>query len=257
MQLDELKISEGIIKSYHQKLLDSLNVDVAIAGAGPSGMVCGYYLAKAKKKVAIFERKLSVGGGIWGGGMMFNEIILQAKAKRISDQLGIRTRRYQDNYYLAESLELASGLCLAALHAGARILNLISAEDVMVRRNCICGLVLNWSAVGMANLHIDPLTIKAKFVVDATGHAAEIARIAERKSGLRLKTKTGRLVGEQSMWADVAEDSIVKNSREVCSGLYVCGMAANAVFGGPRMGPIFGGMLLSGQKVAQELIKKL
>ena len=257
MQLDELKISEGIIKSYHQKLLDSLNVDVAIAGAGPSGMICGYYLAKAKKKVAIFERKLSVGGGIWGGGMMFNEIVLQAKAKRISDQLGIRTRRYQDGYYLADSLELASGLCLAALHAGVRIFNLISVEDVMVRKNCICGLVLNWSAVGMANLHIDPLTIKAKFVVDATGHAAEIAHIVERKSGLRLKTKTGRLVGEQSMWADVAEDSIVKNSREVCSGFYVCGMAANAVFGGPRMGPIFGGMLLSGQKVAQELIKKL
>jgi len=257
MQLDELKISEGIIKSYHQKLLDSLNVDVAIAGAGPSGMICGYYLAKAKKKVAIFERKLSVGGGIWGGGMMFNEIVLQAKAKRISDQLGIRTRRYQDGYYLADSLELASGLCLAAVHARARIFNLISVEDVMVRKNCICGLVLNWSAVGMANLHIDPLTIKAKFVVDATGHAAEIAHIVERKSGLRLKTKTGRLVGEQSMWADVAEDSIVKNSREVCSGLYVCGMAANAVFGGPRMGPIFGGMLLSGQKVAQELIKKL
>jgi len=257
MQLDELKISEGIIKAYHQKLLDSLNVDVAIAGAGPSGMVCGYYLAKAKKKVAIFERKLSVGGGIWGGGMMFNEIVLQTKAKRISDQLGIRTRRYQDNYYLADSLEVASGLCLAAVHARARIFNLISVEDVMVRKNCICGLVLNWSAVGMANLHIDPLTIKAKFVVDATGHAAEIAHIVERKSGLRLKTKTGRLVGEQSMWADVAEDSIVKNSREVCSGLYVCGMAANAVFGGPRMGPIFGGMLLSGQKVAQELIKKL
>jgi len=126
MQLDELKISEGIIKSYHQKLLDSLNVDVAIAGAGPSGMICGYYLAKAKKKVAIFERKLSVGGGIWGGGMMFNEIVLQTKAKRISDQLGIRTRRYQDNYYLADSLEVASGLCLAAVHARARIFNLIS-----------------------------------------------------------------------------------------------------------------------------------
>jgi thiamine thiazole synthase len=28
-------------------------------------------------------------------------------------------------------------------------------------------------------------------------------------------------------------------------------MAANNVFGGPRMGPIFGGMILSGKKVAE------
>ncbi|MFC1658392.1 sulfide-dependent adenosine diphosphate thiazole synthase [Candidatus Omnitrophota bacterium] len=257
MSLDELKISRGIIESYHRKLLDCLDVDVAIAGAGPSGMVCAYYLAKAKKRVAIFERKLSVGGGVWGGGMMFNEIILQAKAKGIFDLLGIRTRKYQGEYYLADSLEAASGLCLTAIQAGARIFNLISVEDIMARRNCVCGLVLNWSAVGMANLHIDPLTIRAKFVVDATGHAAEIAHIIERKSGIKLKTKTGRVIGEQSMWAEQAENMTVRNSREVCPGLYVCGMAANAVFGGPRMGPIFGGMLLSGRKVAQELIKRL
>ncbi|MGD9014524.1 MAG: sulfide-dependent adenosine diphosphate thiazole synthase, partial [Candidatus Omnitrophota bacterium] len=184
MQLDEIRISRAIIESYYQKLLDNLNVDVVIAGAGPSGMVCAYYLAKAKKKVAIFERKLSVGGGIWGGGMMFNEIVLQTKAKAIFDELGIRSKRYQDNYYLTDSLEAASGLCLAAIRSGAKIFNLISAEDIMARKNCVCGLVLNWSAVVMANLHIDPLTIKAKFVVDATGHAAEIAHIVERKSGL-------------------------------------------------------------------------
>ena len=257
MSLDELKISGAIIESYYKKLRDSLEVEVAIAGAGPSGMICAYYLAKAKKKVAIFERKLSVGGGIWGGGMMFNEIVIQSEAKKIFDELGIRTCRYQGNYYLADSVETASGLCLATVQAGAKIFNLISVEDVMVRKNRVCGVVLNWSAVSMANLHIDPLTIKAKFVVDASGHAAEVARIVERKSSIRLNTKTKKIVGEQSMWADLAEDTIVKNSGKVCSGLYVCGMAANAVFGGPRMGPIFGGMLLSGRKVAQELIKKL
>ena len=257
MKLDELKISQAIIETYYRKLLGSLDVDVAIAGAGPSGMVCGYYLAKAKIRVVIFERKLSVGGGIWGGGMMFNEIVLQTKAKSIFDELGIKTYKYQNDYYLADSLEAASGLCLATIRQGARIFNLISVEDVMVRRQRVCGLVLNWSAVEMANLHIDPLTIKAKISVDATGHAAEIVHIVERKTDIRLKTKTGKTLGEQSMWADLAEDTIVKNSKEVCSGLYVCGMAANAVFGGLRMGPIFGGMVLSGRRVAQEIIKKL
>jgi thiamine thiazole synthase len=109
----------------------------------------------------------------------------------------------------------------------------------------------------MANLHVDPITMKAKFVVDATGHAAEVVHIVEKKSGIRLKTKTGKIMGEKSMWAEVAEDTIVKNSKEVCPGLYVCGMSANAVFGAPRMGPVFGGMLLSGKKVAKDLIRRL
>jgi len=34
-------------------------------------------------------------------------------------------------------------------------------------------------------------------------------------------------------------------------------MAANAFNGGPRMEPIFGGMLLSGKKAAEMIIKKL
>ena len=256
MAIDEIKISRAIIDAYHKKLTDALIVDVAIVGAGPAGMVCGYYLAKAGKKVALFERKLSVGGGMWGGGIMFNEIVVQEKAKSILDELGVRTRLYEKHYYLADSIEAVSTICSKAVKAGMRVFNLMSAEDVMVRKHRVCGLVLNWTAVEMAKLHVDPITMSADFVIDATGHAAEVARIVERKSGIRLNTKTGKTLGEQSMWAEVAEDTIVKNSKEVCPGLYACGMCANAVFGGPRMGPIFGGMLLSGRKVAADLIKK-
>jgi thiamine thiazole synthase len=194
---------------------------------------------------------------MWGGGIMFNEIVVQEKAKKILDEFGIKTRVYQKGYYLADSIEAVSTLCSKTVKAGAKIFNLFSAEDVMVRQKRVCGVVLNWTAVQIANLHVDPIAMKAKFVVDATGHAAEVVRIVERKSGIRLKTKTGKIMGEQSMWAEIAEDTIVKNSKEVCPGLYVSGMCANAVFGGPRMGPIFGGMLLSGEKVARELIKRL
>ena len=256
MKLDEIKISRAIIEAYKEKLLDALEVDVAIVGAGPAGMVCGYYLAKRKKKVAIFERKLSVGGGMWGGGIMFNEIVVQKKAKEILDEFDIRTRPYDKDYFLADSIEAVSSICAKTVKAGAKIFNLISAEDVMVRKNRICGLVLNWTAVEMAKLHVDPITMSAKIVVDATGHAAEIAYIVERKSGISLKTRTGKVMGETSMSADVAEETIVSNSKEAAPGLYVCGMCANAVFGGPRMGPIFGGMLLSGRKVAQKLMCK-
>jgi thiazole biosynthesis enzyme len=257
MPLDEIKISKAIVESFNKKLIDALDVDVAIVGAGPAGMVCGYYLAKAGIKAVLFERKLSVGGGMWGGGIMFNEIVVQDAGKRILDEFGIRSSRYEKGYYLADSVESVSTICSKAVKAGLRIFNLMSVEDVMVRNERVAGLVLNWTAVEMANLHVDPITMRAKFVVDATGHPAEVARIVERKSGIRLKTKTGKTLGEQSMWAEAGENTIVKNSKEICSCMYACGMCANAVFGGPRMGPIFGGMLLAGEKVAKDLIKKL
>ena len=257
MGLDDIKISQAIIESYNKKLLAALDVDVAIAGSGPAGLCCGYYLAKADKKVVIFERKLSVGGGMWGGGIMFNEIVVQKKAKKILDDFGIKTRIYEEGYYLADSIEAVSSICSKTVKAGVKIFNLMSVEDVMVRQKRVCGAVLNWTAVEMASLHVDPITMKTRFIVDATGHAAEVVRIVERKSGIRLKTRTGKVMGEQSMWAEVAEDTIIKNSKEACAGLYVCGMSANAVFGGPRMGPILGGMLLSGKKVAEDLVRKL
>ncbi|MGB2705953.1 MAG: ribose 1,5-bisphosphate isomerase, partial [Candidatus Omnitrophota bacterium] len=42
--MDEALISRAIIESFTKDFLDSLEVDVAIAGAGPSGLICAYYL---------------------------------------------------------------------------------------------------------------------------------------------------------------------------------------------------------------------
>ena len=73
-------VSTGIIDSYFAKLKSNLSIDVAIVGGGPSGIVAAYYLAKAGKKVALFDRKLAPGGGMWGGAMMFNDIVVQEEA---------------------------------------------------------------------------------------------------------------------------------------------------------------------------------
>jgi thiamine thiazole synthase len=255
VRMDEVVISKTIVESYLKDLLDSMEVDVAIAGAGPSGMVAGYYLAKSKVKVAIFERKLSVGGGMWGGGIMFSRIVVQSEAKEILDEMGISAKQYQKGYYVADAVEAVSTLCSRCVKAGARIFNLLSVEDVMIRENDrITGLVLNWSAVSLANLHVDPIGIRAKLVIDATGHDAEVCRIVARKTGAGVEVR-----GERSMWAEVGEKALVENTRQVCPGLLVAGMAANAVFGSPRMGAVFGGMLLSGKKAAElamDLLKK-
>ncbi|MHC1567501.1 MAG: sulfide-dependent adenosine diphosphate thiazole synthase [Candidatus Syntropharchaeia archaeon] len=257
MKMDEVKISKAITESFLKDFLNFMEMDVAIVGAGPSGMTAAYYLAKQGVKVAVFERKLSTGGGIWGGGMMFPRIVVQEEGKEILDEFDVKTEEYERNYFIADSMEVASTLCSGCIKAGARIFNLMSVEDVMIREKRIDGLVINWSAVSLANLHIDPIAVRSRFVIDATGHDAEIVGIVVKKIGARLNTKTGEIMGELSMWAERGEKEIIENTREVYPGLIVAGMAANAVFGSPRMGPIFGGMLLSGKKAAELIMSHL
>ena len=256
MVLDDIKISKAIIEGYMDDLLSYTDMDVAIGGGGPAGLTAGYYLAKAGLKVALFERKLSMGGGMWGGGMMFNKIVVQEESKRILDEFGIQTTPWEE-YYVADSIESASTLCSKACQAGLKVFNLIEIEDLMIKEEGVEGLVLNWSAVEIAGLHVDPLTVRSKAVVDATGHPCEVVKIVQDKLGYKLDTATGKIMGEKSMWADRAENTVTENTGEVYPGLYVTGMAANAVHGAPRMGPIFGGMLLSGEKIAQILIERL
>ena len=47
----ERNVSRGIISTYFNKLERNLDLDVAIVGGGPSGIVAAYYLAKAGLKV--------------------------------------------------------------------------------------------------------------------------------------------------------------------------------------------------------------
>jgi thiamine thiazole synthase len=255
--LDEVTISREIIGAYLKKFSAALQLDVAIVGGGPSGLVAGYYLAAAGKKTALFDRRLSIGGGVWGGGMMFNEVVVQEEGKEVLDEMGLAAQPCSPGYYTLDSVYLASGLVYKAMSANLKIFNLVSMEDVVIKGQRVAGLVINWGAVETLKWHVDPLTLHAAFVLDATGHPANVASVLVRKMGVTLDTATGGMVGEKSMAAETGERDTVENSREVYPGLYVSGMAANAVCGGYRMGPVFGGMLLSGRKVARELIGRL
>jgi thiamine thiazole synthase len=260
MKIDDLAISRSIIESYMEKLLGSLTVDVALVGAGPSNLIAGHYLAKAGIKAVIFEAKLAPGGGMWGGGMMFNDIVVQEEALPIVEEIGISYRPKRDGCYIMDSVEAASTIISRCLKSGTIIFNLIKATDVLFReeagRQKVSGLVVSWSPVEKLGLFVDPLGVRASFVVDGTGHPADICRIVAKKMDVKLDTKTGDVVGEMPLWAEKGEEFTVANTREVFPGLYAAGMAANNVFGGPRMGPIFGGMLLSGKKVAEIILGK-
>lgn len=253
----ERNVSQGIISTYFNKLERNLDLDVAIVGGGPSGIVAAYYLAKAGLKVAQFDRKLSPGGGMWGGAMMFNQIVVQEEALHIIQEFDINYEKYDDHLYVMDSVESTSALLYKAVHAGATIFNCYSVEDVIFKNNAVSGVVVNWTPVLREGMHVDPLNILAKCVIDGTGHDSEMCKVVARKNGIQLDTPTGAVIGERSLDVVEGERMVVEGTREVYPGLYVCGMASSAVAGTPRMGPIFGGMMLSGKKVADMIIEKL
>jgi thiamine thiazole synthase len=259
--LDETLVTKAIATRFFEKFLDCVELDVAIVGAGPSGLTCAWKLAEQGFKVAMFERKLSLGGGIWGGGMTWNEIVVQEASRHVLDEAGVPLREFAPDHYTADAVAVTVTLASKACLAGARIFNCMSVEDVCLRGEGddtrVTGIVINSSPVEIAGLHVDPVAMSCKVLVEATGHDMEVLRTLTRKNGVRLNTPTGQIMGERSMWAEVAEQTTPLNTREVFPGVWVAGMAANACYGGYRMGPVFGGMLLSGEKAARDIAARL
>lgn len=254
--MEEL-VSGAIVRRYFAKLQEHLKVDVAIAGAGPSGLVAGQVVGRDGRRVAVFESKLAPGGGIWGGGMLFNEIVVQDEALPILDDFRVRHAPAGEGLHTADAVEVAAGLLFGAVQSGATVFNAVRIEDLVFTDGRVGGVVINWNPVSRLEMHVDPLVVTARAVLDGTGHPSEIVTMATRKGGIRLDTPTGGILGERPMWAARGEVSTVEHTRRLSPGLYASGMAANNVAGGFRMGPVFGGMLRSGRKAARLIAEDL
>jgi len=249
----EVEITRLIVGSFTEDFLASTELDVAIVGAGPSGVTAARLLAAQGHRVAVFERNLHVGGGMWGGGMLFPRLVVEEEARPLLEEVGVRLRPCRPGYLVADAVECVTKCTAAALDAGAMVWVGMAVEDVMIDdQERVRGIVITWGAVQRAGLHVDPLGLAARVVIDATGHDCELVRTLERKlPGVRLDTPTGRVMGERPMHAARAEGQVVGLTKEIYPHLVVAGMAANAACAAPRMGAIFGGMFLSGRHAAQ------
>jgi thiazole biosynthesis enzyme len=243
----EREVTQAIVSSFLRQFEEYIDSDVIIVGAGPSGLVAGRELGKAGLKVLIIERNNYLGGGFWIGGYFMNKLTLRAPAHKLLDELGVPYSPASRGLYVADAPHICSRLIAATCDAGVKFFSLTILEDIVVRQDRVAGVVVNWSPI----IHLpkevsalDPVPLEAKVVIDATGHDASVVKKLVQRGMLQM-------AGEGALWIDKSEDAVVERTSEVYPGLIVTGMAVASVFGLPRMGPTFGGMLLSGKRAAE------
>jgi len=247
-KISEAQISRAIVGEFTKWFKDYIVSDVIIVGGGPSGLVAARDLANAGFKTLIIESNNYIGGGFWVGGYFMNTLTFRAPADEILDELKIPYKEVEAGLFISDGPNACSKLISAACDAGAKILNLTKFDDVVYRNNRVEGVVVNWSAVSALPRQItcvDPIALESKLVIDATGHDAWVAKSLEKRNILKLQDFG-------PMDVVTSEDLVVEKTGQVHPGLLVCGMAVAAVYGIPRMGPTFGGMLFSGRKAAVE-----
>ncbi|NIM45191.1 MAG: thiazole biosynthesis protein [Nitrososphaeria archaeon] len=252
-EVEETVITRNIIREAAQDWINIADADVVVVGAGPAGLTASKYLAESGLKTVLFERRLSFGGGIGGGGILFHKLVIETPADEILKEMKCRLKPVDEGLYVADTAEIIVKLASAAIDEGTKVIFGVVVDDVIYRTNPIrvTGAVVQWVSVIMSGLHVDPLPVKAKAVIDCTGHDAEVLSVASRK----IPELNIEVPGEGSMHVPLGERMVVEHTGEVCPGLYAAGMAVAALHHSPRMGPIFGGMLLSGRKVAQRVIE--
>lgn len=253
--LRERDITRQIAREHYKAFDQLIESDAIIVGAGPSGLICARDLAAMGFRTLVVEQALALGGGFWSGGYLMNKATICAPANDILEELGVPCQQVKDcaGMYLVDPPHATGALIAEAYRAGAKILNLTRVVDLILRGDGkLEGVVVNNTTAEMAGhdvIHVDPIALESRVVIDATGHDAVVVNLLHRRNRYRP------VPGNGAMWVSRSEEAVMEQTGEVYPNCFVVGLAVAAVYGTPRMGPAFGSMLLSGRYGAQ-LVKK-
>jgi len=254
--LRERDITRHIAREYYKEFDQLIESEVIIVGAGPSGLICAHDLAAMGFRTLVVEQSLALGGGFWSGGYLMNKATICEPANEILEEVGVPCKKIKDcdGMYMVDPPHATGALIAAAYRSGAKIMNLTRVVDLILRQDGLEGVVVNSTTAEMAGhdvIHVDPIALESKLVVDATGHDAVVVGL------LHKRQLYDNIPGNGAMWVSRSEEEVMERTGEVFPNCFVIGLAVAAVYGTPRMGPAFGSMLLSGRYGAELIKKKL
>lgn len=249
----ESEITKAIVSEFSKEFLEYVESDVIIVGGGPSGLTAAKKLSEKKVKTLVIEANNYLGGGFWIGGFLMNKLTFREPSEKILDEIKAPYKEIDNGLFVSDGPKTCAKLISATCDAGAKILNCVKFEDVIIKKRKVSGVVVNWHAVSHLPKEItcvDPIALEAKIVIDASGHDAVVARALEKRNLIKIK-------GTWAMNVNDSEELIISHTKEIFPGVIACGMSSAEIFGLPRMGPTFGAMLLSGERAADVALKLL
>ena len=255
--LRERDVTRHIAREFYKEFDQLIESDVIVVGAGPSGLLCSRDLASHGIRTLLLEQSLALGGGFWSGGYLMNKATICSPADAILEELGIPCKPIKEcaGMTVVDPPHATGRLIATAYEAGVKVMNLTRVLDLIVREEGkLEGVVVNNTTAEMAGhdiIHVDPIALESKIVVDATGHDAVVVNLLHRRNLYE------KVPGNGAMWIAKSEALVVENTREVYPNCFVTGLAVAAVDGTPRMGPAFGSMILSGRRAAALVRQKL
>ena len=255
--LRERDVTRHIAREFYKEFDQLIESEVIIVGGGPSGLVCAHDLASKGVRTLLLEQSLALGGGFWSGGYLMNKATLCEPANEILEPMGVPCKPIKEcaGMTIVDPPHATARLIASAYEAGAKVMNLTKVVDLIIRdEGVVEGVVVNNTTAEMAGhdiIHVDPIALESKIVVDATGHDAVIVELLNKRGLYQT------VPGNGAMWVARSEAMVVENTREAFPNCFITGLAVAAVDGSPRMGPAFGSMLLSGRRAAELVHRKL
>ncbi|XP_004496859.1 thiamine thiazole synthase, chloroplastic-like [Cicer arietinum] len=249
--IEESIVSREISRCYITNMVTY--TDVVILGDSSSGLSCAYGLSKNPNiGIAIIEQSVSPGGGAWLDGQLLSAMVVRKPVDLFLDEIEVDYDE-REEYVVIKHVALFTSTILSKLlvRSNMKLFNAVAAEDLIVKEGRVGGVVTNWALVSMKHdiqSCMNPHAMEAKVVVSSCGHDGPFGA-----NGLKMLERVGMIDfvrGINSLDMNTSEHAFVRLTKEIVPGMIITGMEVAEMYGTPRVGLIFGAMMISGQKTA-------